>query len=613
MLWVSPAVYVIISAFPADPDPSPLQSTIRALLSLALAMLLAACASGPASEEAPVPAIVVSEPETTDVVDVPERPFPAESVYPLLMAEFALRRHDYATALDAYQAQAQKLRDPGVARHTTHLAQFMRDEARALEAVQLWLELEPDNVEANNSAANLLARQQRPLEALPHMALVSRAGLQANYPMLLQGFAGLSEADRARLVSGLNQLYAEFPEDPALLLTQALVHTEFQQYDLALDTLDRLLALEPAQHQGLLLEARVKLETGATDPFERIRAALDDNPEDTRLRLEYAKLLTTTDMAAARRQFEILSAQSPRDADLLLSLALINRESGEPLVASAYLKQMLELGKRTDEAHYYLGVIAEERGEIEQAISHFQQVGDGRHYMAANQRIGQLLADDQQFERYGSWFAAQREAQPGRAEQLYGLEADILGRSGYLQGSRAALNEGLAAFPESGSLRYARAMLAEQQGQLDQLEEDLRAILATDPDNATALNALGYTLANRTRRYDEAYALISRALALQPDEPAILDSMGWVLFHKGRLDESLAYLNRAYAVFPDPEVAAHLGEVLWTMGRREQALTVWRGALAQSPDHDIVMATLRRLGVEDVAVTPLLPAAPDDE
>lgn len=574
-------------------------------LTLLLAALLTACAGQPATGELPAPAVAVGTAEAAGQATAPERPFPAESVYPLLKAEFALRRRDYDTALDTYLQQSASLRDPGVARHTVHLAQFMRDETRALQAVQLWLELEPDNVEANNVAATLLARLHRPLEALPHITLVARSGVQANFPMLLQGFSDLPEDEKAQLVASLNTLYVEFPEDPALLLTQALVHTEFRQYDRALAKLDTLLVLEPAQHQALLLEARVKLDAGEPAPFARIRSALDDNPDDTRLRLEYAKLLTSTDMVAARKQFEILSAQSPGDADLLLSLALINRESGDPLVARAYLKQMLELGKRTDEAHYYLGLIAEEREETELAISHYQQVGDSRQYMAATQRVGQLLADAQQFERYGAWFASQRAAQPDRAEQLFVLEADILGRDGYIAGSRSALDAGLAAFPESSSLLYARAMLAEQQGELEQMEQDLRAILALDPDNATALNALGYTLTNRTGRHDEAHALISRALALEPDEPAILDSMGWVLFHKGRHEEALQYLYRAYAVFPDPEVAAHLGEVLWTMGKTEQALRVWRGALAQSPGHDIVMDTLRRLGVEDIAATPM--------
>ena len=274
---------------------------------------------------------------------------------------------------------------------------------------------------------------------------------------------------------------------------------------------------------------------------------------------------------------------------------------------------MLELGKRTSEANYYLGVIAEDSREYNVAVSHFQRVSDGRHYMAANQRLGQILVDAGQFEEGGAWFDAQRQAVPGRAEQLFGLEAELLGSSGYQQGSRKVLDRGIAAFPDSTSLRYARAMLGEQQGDLGLMERDLRAILARDPENATALNALGYTLANRTDRYDEAYQLISRAHELDPNEPAILDSMGWVLYRLGRYEESLQYLQRAYALFPDPEVAAHLGEVLWAMGETDRATSVWQGALLQSPGHEIVMDTLDRLGVEDIELVPVSSGAAQTE
>ena len=137
------------------------------------------------------------------------------------------------------------------------------------------------------------------------------------------------------------------------------------------------------------------------------------------------------------------------------------------------------------------------------------------------------------------------------------------------------------------------------------MERDLRSIIASDPDNATALNALGYTLANRTERYTEAFELVSRALALQPDEPAILDSMGWVMYRTGRYEEAVDYLTRAYAAFPDPEVAAHLGEVLWITGDTDAALAVWRGALIKDPDHDILNSTLKRLGVSPLGLSSL--------
>jgi Flp pilus assembly protein TadD len=141
-------------------------------------------------------------------------------------------------------------------------------------------------------------------------------------------------------------------------------------------------------------------------------------------------------------------------------------------------------------------------------------------------------------------------------------------------------------------------MLNEQQDRLESAEEDLRAIIALDPDNSTALNALGYTLANRTSRYAEAAELISRALALDPEEPAIMDSMGWVSYRLGDNETALKYLRQAYAAFPDPEVAAHLGEVLWSSGDRDAARVVWNQALDGSPEHEIVLETMHRFGVD---------------
>jgi Flp pilus assembly protein TadD len=147
-------------------------------------------------------------------------------------------------------------------------------------------------------------------------------------------------------------------------------------------------------------------------------------------------------------------------------------------------------------------------------------------------------------------------------------------------------------------------MLAEQQDNLLLMEKDLRLVLAADPNNAAALNALGYTLADRTTRYAEALELVLRAMALQPNEPAILDSMGWVLFRTGRYAESVQYLSRAYGSFPDPEVAAHLGEALWVNGDKDGAMAVWQGALLRDPGHPILLDTLDRLGVDATDAAP---------
>lgn len=575
---------------------------------LFVTVLTACAASQPVTE--PDDAVQPAADDAAAEVKTAERPIPESSVYPLLVAEFALRRQDYQTALRHYREQSRTLQDAGVSRHTTHLAQFINDDASALEAAELWLEEEPDSLEANNTAATLMARNGRPVDALAHLAFISQSGKQANYPQLLQGFSELSKSQQTELVAGLNELALEYPEDPALLLTLALVNTEYQQYDAALARLDALFAIEPDQHQALLLEARLLIQTESKKPFRRIEKSLARNPEDSRLRLEYARLLTTTDMNAARGQFEILSAQSPDDADLLLSLALINRETGDDMVARAYLEQVLATGERQDQAHYYLGRIAEDQKEASTALTHYMQIGDGRQYLGANQRIGRILVGGGQLDASHAWFVKQRDAVPARREQLFGIEADILSKAGAQDASLAVLNAGIKAYPDSASLRYARSMLGQQQDDLAMMEADLRAIIARDPNNATALNALGYTLADQTGRHDEAFELISRALALEPEEPAILDSMGWVLYRQGKLEDSLVFLKRAYAAFPDPEVAAHLGEVLWAAGRKEEARKVWQGAILKAPNHSILRATLQRLGITDLAT---LPPRPDHD
>jgi len=577
-------------------------------LAVTCALLLAGCAIHPPTAQQEADA---AQETASPAAKPPEKPFPSESLYALLVAEFALRRQQYDVALNNYLTEAPKLRDARISEHTTHLAQFMQRDAAALQSAQLWVELEPDNAEANNTLAELLAQMGRTAEALPYLVAVERETGDANFAMLLNGFDHLSEPKRAALVAQIDQLAREYPQNTRLLLAQALIHTEYKQFDLALRDLDKLLALEPEQPQALLLEAKILVEQKAAKPFARIEKVLQEHPDASRLRLQYARLLTVTDMDAARGQFEILLEQSPQDGDLLFSLALISREVGDPEAARAYLRQAIALGQRTDEAYYYLGRLAEEEKEPEQAITSYMQVGMGPEYLAANSRIGQILVEQGDLSRCNTWFNQQRAKFPQLREQLYGLEADILSQGGATDSALELLSQALEETPDSTALRYARAMLNEQQDNLVAMEKDLRLLIKADPDNTSALNALGYTLADRTTRYTEALELISRALELQPDEPAILDSMGWVLYRTGRYDAAVNSLTRAYAVFPDPEVAAHLGEVLWVNGDTENARLIWQGALLRDPDHPVLLETFQRLGVTEFNTAPTdAPPAP---
>ncbi|MEM0953153.1 MAG: tetratricopeptide repeat protein [Pseudomonadota bacterium] len=550
----------------------------------------------PTSEPATV-APTVAPPEVAEAP--PERAFPEDSLYPLLVAEFALRRRQYDTALDNYLQQAPQLADAGVAAHTARLAQFMRRESEALEATRLWVELEPDNLEARLNLANLLALSGQPQEAFAELRTIAQAGGTANFTSLLRGYDKLDHAAQLNLLQQVRELGEALPDDIQLRLCQVLMLEELGRREEALAQLQPVFALEPLYPQAVIEDAKLRIELGQTEGvFERMEQALLAEPGNNRLRLQYARLLTQVDMAEAERQFQRLLQVAPQDPDLLFSVALIQRELKDLDSARENLERLLTLNRRTDEAHYYLGKTAEEQRRLEDAVMHYTQVQPGRDFGAATERLALLLLASGRNAELAAYFDTQRQRFPQLAQQLYALEAEKLMGAKYLADASAILDRALATYPDGISLRYSRSILAEQLGNFPQAEQDLRYIIERNPDNSTALNALGYMLTNRSDRYEEAAQLISKALAIKPDEPAILDSMGWVKYRLGDYASALTYLERAYRAFPDPEVAAHLGEVLWVMGQQAAAREIWDRALAERPEHKILQETLQRLGVD---------------
>jgi len=177
--------------------------------------------------------------------------------------------------------------------------------------------------------------------------------------------------------------------------------------------------------------------------------------------------------------------------------------------------------------------------------------------------------------------------------RLTRAEAEILRRNKKLETALTVYDKALKEFTDT-DLLYARAMLAARMDKLDIMERDIREILSREPDNADALNALGYTLADRTKRYTEAHALIKRAYELKPDDHYIVDSLGWVLYRMGRNEEALKLLRRAMEIKSDPEIAAHLGEVLWVTGGTTEARDVWNSALKLQPEDKRLLDVIKR-------------------
>ena len=313
------------------------------------------------------------------------------------------------------------------------------------------------------------------------------------------------------------------------------------------------------------------------------------------MRLLLARLLVSSgDLGAASTQFAALIEQNPGDKDLLLSLALVHLENEQYAEAAGRLEQLIKTDPHNDTALFHLGIAYRELDRDDEALRAWLQVQGGRDFLSSRLQISQLLAAQGRLTELAQIMLTERASNPELALQLYLIEIESL----VDQAPEVAIdrtNEALETFPLDSNLLYSRAMLAESQGDHAAMEADFRQILQTEPDNAMVLNALGYTLADRNEKLDEALAMIERAAALEPEDPAITDSLGWVHYRLGNLELAERYLRQAYTQYPDAEVAAHLGEVLWVRGKRDEARRVWDEALQQTPDSPIIRSTRQRL------------------
>ena len=569
-------------------------SSLRTLSTLAAAVLLTACAL-PASQPAPTP----PEPQAADTRQ-PTRPLPEDSVYDLLIAEFALRNQDLNTALAQYRKQADATGDVELIATTARLADYMDRYTLAETYAMHWLEADNDASEAHFILANALARQGQALDALPHMERVLELGGDSNFATLSAAALTRPDNEKAAFYQAINDALQRHPSDNSLRTGTALMLQYHHEEEAALNLIRQVLDEEPDNVHALLIETRTLSQMGRDDEaMTRLKYAVDNNPHHKRLRHDLARRLVKTDLYQAKAHYEVLARQYPQDHDILLELMLINRELDHDGEADQQLKVLSDDPEHRSRAHYVLGRLAEEERDWADALSHYENATQSPEFSEASRRLASISLSTEGQEKALARLKALREAQPQQAEILYLLEAEILRKERLNQRGMTLLTQALAELPNSDQLRYARSLFAEGIGDLKTVETDLRHILARKPDDVAALNALGYTLANLSSRLDEAQQLVSRALTLEPDDPAILDSYGSILLLKGNTQEALNYLERAFAQDSDHEIAAHLGEAYWLLGREDEARKVWQEGLKNTPDSPIIYDTLKRLKLID--------------
>ena len=567
----------------------------RPMIGCLFSLLLVSCVSLP-PETSPTGA-AASAPEEFSEPPPIETPIPDDSVRPLLEAEFALRARDFERGLALLADQAVILNDPLLARRALRLAEFVNDADRATAMAIRLSELDPSDGAAAAAASGWLARTGNPLLALDYAELGATLGVSVNVAANLGGYEQLGPETQEAIAEKIIDLATRWPENDQIAIAASLLARLNSDPVEAEAFLSPVLARDPENVRAVMLWTQLQLDQSAATPFQRLADTLVAFPNNQELRLQYARLLGSEgDYDAARDQFALLLEQEPGNPELLATSAILEFELQYYDDALQKFDYLISLGEHLNEAHYYRGRIAAMRDEYPAAIAAFGAVGPSREFSDAKSRASQLLVDTAFASDIKSFFADQRQRYPTSAEQLFLLEADAL--KDWTGESLKAYDRGLTAFPHSFSLLYGRAMVHEAAGSYIKMEEDLRSILAQDPDHAATLNALGYTLTNHTDRFEEAAQLIERALALSPGDPAILDSLGWVYYKLGYFEKSESLLRRAHQSFPDPEVAAHLGEVLWVQGRQVEAKDIWRAGLSRVPEHPIIMEATGRLGAD---------------
>ncbi|WP_136067046.1 tetratricopeptide repeat protein [Modicisalibacter radicis] len=520
----------------------------------------------------------------------------ARSLATLLTAEIAGQRGDFARAADGYLETAQRYDSPALAERATLAARYTDDPQLQARAAELWRHLAPQTEAPARLLANLALERGDWLASLEQRLALAERGDQGD----LTGFAEAAierGVDLAPLVERLRRHVQTHDARADAVLATALLEAASGETTRADARLARLAESHPALPGVWLTRARIALQEGRdADARDAALRGLESAEDDSRFILLLARAqLRLGQVEKAETRIDALLARHSDSVELRLALAQLYLEEAHPAPARRLLLPLIDSQPTPPPAFIMLGSIAEQAGEIDNALLYYRQVPTGEGFIEARQRAASMLADNDRLADAQTFLRIERLRHPEAYAELIGLETDLLQARGRIDEARQLLDRAVARHPDDTQLRFTRSMFRYRQGNLAGMERDLRHVIELEPHNATALNALGYTLADETARLDEARELIERAHRLEPESPAIIDSLGWVYHKLGDDQRALPYLREAYRQQPDQEIAAHLAEVLWQLERRDEARALIADALERYPERPLIDALLERI------------------
>jgi len=576
-------------------------AVFRLLTLVALAAPVSACSTLQGAVAPAADANTVAEGTATRPLLTPQQAQNAEAQYHILVGEMAAAREQHAVAAQEFAAAVLLAPDAELAARATAYALSAGDLDLATKMAERWLELDPQSMDAREVLLRValdggdIVQATAQAEAMASGAAGDPAdGYRQVALLLAQG--GPSMAETALRVA-INLAEAH-PEEAAAQYALGIVALRFGQLPMAEKAARQAVSKDRQSIEYGLLLTGVLVREGKLDEsdavFEQLVAQSSGKRDD--LRLSYTKLLLESNQReAAQRQLKRVLKESPENPDARYALAVLAFGDGDKDTARTLFKSLLKDPDRGKDSAYQLGVLAETDGNDDQALKYYETVTSGNQAVEAVVRRAVLLGKKGQIGEAQALLARTRVQFPPLTGKLVQAEGEILMDAGKPDLALKTYANALAAQPDSSELLYGRSIVYERLDRVPEAEADLRAVLEQQPDDASALNALGYLLTVHTTRYEEAESLIGRALAQMPNDYAVIDSMGWVKFKLGQTDVARQLLKRAYEQTQDPEVAAHYGELLWANGEHDAARAVWKSGLKQDPDHEVLVETMKRL------------------
>lgn len=572
---------------------------IRLLSVLSLA-LLASCASAP---EQPVKSQKITPPAQISTAKADKRQVTDTSIDPdvlfmLLSAEIAGQRGQYDIALEGYLEAAKRVKDPRFAERAAMIAMYLKDNKRVNDALALWLAQDAGNQAARKLAALSALRANDVPEALDHIEAMLKAD-PAGFEKSILELAGALQKDSGAVAldAVLDKVALNHPDKAVVHFVQALLAMQRDDKSLAEAKIQQALRIQPGWDKALMFQAQLAALAG---DYRKAKQVLENAAQQYPGEVKFKKLLgqvliNAKEYDAAAQLYQRIVDDNPNDGESRFALALVYLQRDEDGRAKDILEKLQDDTEWRHRASFYLAKIEEKRGHIRKALAWFDKTSDGPLAFDAAVSAVSMLSREKQFAEAASRLGLLAAKYPKQKARVVLLKSELLNQQKRYQEAFDTLSAALLELPGNKDVLYTRALMADRIGRFDVLEADLKKILQEHPDNAEALNALGYSLANKTTRYREAEGYLKRALALAPDQAVIMDSYGWLLFKLGDAVNALDYLQRAYAKQKENEIAAHLAEVLWTLGRKDEARKLFMDVLRQAPEDEYLLEFKTRI------------------